>query len=472
MNLFLRALALFGLGGISNPDKGKQTGTSGGIGTDSGISVSDERAMKVSAVWACVQYITNSVCSLPLNFYETTADGRKEVGRHYLTDLFHVSPNALMKPRDFRKAMTMQLCMWSNAYAEIFWNGDRPVSIVPLRPGRMTPVLSDGELVYHYQMEQGVRVLSKRSVLHLKGFGTDGIVGLERQSYARQTMGLSVSADTYAAKQFANGGRSGGGYLMFDEFLTDTQRDQAKALYSGMSQTAFEKGKLWILEGGVKYETDALNPDTMQMIETRKMQVGEIARFFGVPEIMIGGGGATSAWPASFEQQLLSFLTFTLQDYLDEWEAGIKASLINAKDRRKVFADHDVSGFIKMDSLTKAQLQSSWVQNGLKTRNEIRKINNDPSKEGGDELTVQVNLTPIEQLALATGQAAAIPVTPKPKLEINNKPAESMHPDKDAPKNINIHISGNPNGEQVKQLIEAINEEQGNHNATQITQSN
>ncbi len=399
MNLFSRALALFGLGGISNPDKGQQVGTSGGISTDAGIAVSDERAMKVSAVWACVQYITNSVCSLPLNFYEKTDDGREELGRHYLNDLFHDAPNTIMKPRDFRKAMTLQLCLWSNAYAEIFWSGNRPIAIVPLRPGRMTPFLEGGEIVYHYQTDEGMRIYSKRSIFHLKGFGTDGIVGLERQSYARQTMGLSVSADVYASKQFANGGNSGAGYISFDEFLTKEQRDQARTLYEGFHETAYNKGKARILEGGSKWNETGLNPDTMQMIETRGFQIGEIARFYGVPEVLIGGGGKSSSWPASFEQQLLSFLTFTLQDYLDEWEAAIKSSLILGSDKQTLFADHDVTGFIKMDSTAKSQLQASWVQNGLKTRNEIRKINNDPPKEGGDDLTVQVNLTPVDQLA-------------------------------------------------------------------------
>lgn len=408
MNLFSRALAWFGIGGISNPDQGQQVGTSGGVSTDAGIAVSDERAMKVSAVWACVQYITNSVCSLPLDFYEKTADGRKELGRHYLNDLFHDSPNALMKPRDFRKAMTMQLCLWSNAYAEIFWSGNRPIAIVPLRPARMTPVINGSEIVYHYSTDEGMRIYSKRSILHLKGFGTDGIVGLERSSYARQTMGLSVSADVYASKQFANGGNSGAGYISFDEFLTKEQREQARTLYEGFHETAYEKGKVRILEGGAKWNEQGLNPDDMQMIETRGFQIGEIARFFGVPEVLIGGGGKSSSWPASFEQQLLSFLTFTLQDYLDEWEAAIKSSLILGSDKQKIFADHDVTGFIKMDSTAKSQLQASWVQNGLKTRNEIRKINNDPPIEGGDDLTVQVNLTPVDQLA-KVGEENVIP---------------------------------------------------------------
>lgn len=412
MNLFSPILKLFGVGTLSNPEIGKQVGSSGDISTDSGISVTDERSLKVSAVWACTQYITNSVCSLPIGIYEKTEKGRKELEKHYLVDLLHNRPNALMKPRDFRKAMTLQMCLWSNAYAEIFYSGDRPVALVPLRPGRMTPVITDnGELTYHYAMEQGIRVYSKKSILHLKGMGTDGVVGLERNSYARQALGLSVSADTYAAKQFANGGRSGGGYLMFDKFLTKEQREQAKALYQGMSETAFNKGKLWILEGGVKYQVDSLNPDTLQMIETRKMQLGEIARFFGVPEVLIGAGDSKSAWPASFEQQLLSFLTFTLQDYLDEWETGLKDALLTGKERNTVIIDHDVTGFIKMDSKTKAELQSTWVNNGIKSRNEIRKINNDPEHPDGDELTVQVNLVPIGKLGQ---QQEPQPVEPPP----------------------------------------------------------
>jgi len=400
MNLFSRALAWFGLGSISNPDKGAQHGSNGGTSTESGISVTDERALQVSAVWACVQYITNSIASVPIEFYEKTTGGRKELENHALIDLFHSSPNSLMKPRDFRKAMTMQAVMWSNAYAEIVWAGNRPVSIIPLRPGRMTPVIGDdGDLTYHYAVENGVKIYAKRSIMHLKGFGSDGIVGMSRNDYARQTLGLSVSADVYAAKQFANGGRSGGGYLKFDEFLNEDQRKQAKELYQNISATAYETNKLWILEGGADYTQDTLNPDTMQMIETRKMQLGEIARFYGVPEVLIGAGTGTGQWPASFEQQLLFFLTFTLQDYLDEWETSIADSMLTPSERKRIIVDHDVSKFIKMDSVVKAQLQSTWVQNGLKTRNEVRKVNNDPPVEGGDDLTVQVNLTPVDELA-------------------------------------------------------------------------
>jgi len=408
MNLFSPIMALFGKGSLSNNEKGYQVASTQTNATDAGISVSDERAMQLSSVWACVQLISNSVASLPLNFYRKTEKGREELTNHPLNDLFHKRPNAWMKPRDFRLAMTAQLAIWNNAYAEIVYSGERPVALMPLRAGRTTPHLSDdGVLTYHHRDSMGnVIIYSKRAILHLKGFGTDGIVGAERIGFARKTLGLSVSADTFAAKQFANGGRSGGGYLMFDDWLTQDQRTQAKALYSGMSETAFNTNKVWLLEGGVKYEPDNISPDTMQMLQTRGMQLSEIARFFGVPEVLIGAGTNTSsAWPASFEAQQLHFLQYTIEPYLDEWETALFESMIAQKT---IFADHDVSGFIKTDSAAKSSYLSTLVQNGLMTRNEARSRLNLPTVDDGDDLTVQVNLGPLGQL----GNDNAIPKKP------------------------------------------------------------
>jgi HK97 family phage portal protein len=407
MNLFSPILRLFNSRSLSNPDRGYQIGAMERTTTDAGISVSDERALKVSAVWACVQLISNSVASMPLLVFRESDTGREPMkSKHFLTDLLHKKPNTYMKPRDFRLAMTVQMALWNNAYAEIVWSGDRPVSLMPLRPGRMAPHIDEsGELTYHYHVKSGadtgVSVYSPRSILHLKGFGTDGVVGVERNNYAREALGLTVAAETFAAKQFASGGRPGG-VITFDEFLKPEQREQARKLYEGISEGPQNAGRLWILEGGSEYKALDFAADQMQMIATRTQQLSEIARFFGVPSVMIGASDSSStAWPASFEQQMLSFLTFTLQSYLDEWECAIRGALIPAGSDINV--DHDTSGLIKMDSQSRAQYLSTLVQNGLMTRNEARKSLNLKEMDGGDDLTVQVNLSPLDQLERVNG---------------------------------------------------------------------
>lgn len=411
MSFMSKYLSYFGLGGLNSPDKGPQTNNIS-TATDAGISVSDERALQLSSVWDCVQKIVNAVSSLPLVFYDVDGKDLKEIeGNHYLKDLLIGRPNPYMKSRDFRKAITCQLCLWQNAYARIEWNTakTKPLALYPLKPGRMTPFITDqGELQYHYNTDKGVIIYAKESIMHFKGFGIDGITGLNRADMAKKTYGISVSADVYASKQFASGGKSGGGRLMFDKFLNEKQRIQARELYSGMSETAYNKGNLWLIEGGAKYEADDVNPDTMQMLETRGFQIGETARFFGVPEALIGGGSQSDAWPASLEVHLLAFLQFTLQDYIDEWEATIMDSLVKLEDRRKLAVEHDVSNFVKMDAETKVKVQSTQVQNGIKKRNEIRKANKDPEDPNGNELTVQVNLTDIGDLPKAGKPATSL----------------------------------------------------------------
>lgn len=399
MNIFAPIRRLFNMGGLSNPDKGYQVGALERITTRSGVSVTDERSLRISAVWACVQLISTLVASLPIKVYREGQSGREPLkSRHFMTDLLHISPNSLMKPRDFRLAMTVQMCLWNNAYAEITWSGDRPVAIVPLRPGRMTPYIDDsGELTYHYNVSSGVKVYSVKDILHLKGFGTDGIVGVERNNYAREAYGLSVSAEEYAASQFANGGRPGG-VLEFSQFLTPDQRNMVRRLYEGISEGAINKNKLWVIEGGAKYNALDFTADQMQMIATRSQQTSEIARFFGVPGILIGAGDtSSSAWPASFEQQMLMFLTVTLQAYLDEWECALVHRLLPRGS--DIGVDHDVSGLVKMDSGSRSDYLSKLVQNGLMTRNEARAALNLTKMDGADALTAQVNLTTLDKIS-------------------------------------------------------------------------
>ena len=406
MSIFTPIWRLFGLGGLSNPDQGYQTGATNKITTEAGINVNDERALKISAVWACVQLISNSVAGLPLTVFRESESGREKLkSRHYLTDILHGKPNAWMKPRDFRLAMTAQMALWNNAYAEKRFSGDRLVALMPLRPGRMAPYITEeGDLTYHYSTEQGVKVFAQKSIFHLKGFGTDGIVGVERNHYARESYGLNVAAETFAAKQFANGGRPGG-TISFDTFLNDTQRQQAKDLYENISEGPINSNKLWVLEGGSKFEALDFNADQMQMIATRAHQLSDVARYFNMPDVLIGAGSnGNSAWPASFEQQMLMFLTHTIQPYLEEWEAAIRYSLL--PQTTDINIDHDPAPLVKMDSSAKASFLSTLVQNGLMTRNEARKGLNLKEYEGGDDLTVQVNLTPLDELDKLGGNDA------------------------------------------------------------------
>jgi len=389
---------IFGGGGLENPDEGAQSSGPTSLKTESGLHLKDERAMQLSAVWSCVRLISETVGSLPLGVYEKTPAGRVPAEDHYLHELLRVSPNALMSPLEFREAMTLALALWGNAYAYIERNSaGRPVSLMPLHPAHMTPVREAGGLMYHYNTLKGEMIYAKESIFHLKGFSVDGIVGLSPLAYARHTLGVAASADQFAARAFSSGGRPSG-VLKVDRVLSETQREALRGVYENISVA--DTG-LWVLEGGTDYQVIDVPPDDMQLLESRQFNLSDIARFFRVPSHMINDGSQSTAWGSGIEQLNLGFLTYTLRPYLTRWESEITDALLSRADRRRYFAEHSVEGLLRADSAARASFYSQMVQNGIYSRNEVRKKENLTPIDGADELTVQVNMAPIQDLPSA-----------------------------------------------------------------------
>lgn len=387
---------IFGDGGLSNPVEGVQASGRDSAATTAGVALTDEKAMQLSAVWSCVRLISETVGSLPLGMYERTPGGRSLVEDHNLNELLLVSPNALMNPLEFREAMTMQLALWGNGYAEIQRNANgQPISLTPLHPARITPTREAGTVTYHYNHDRGTHIYAKESILHLKGFGVEGIIGLSPLAYARETMGITAAADQYASKAFTTGSRPSG-VLTVDRILSDDQREKLRGIYENL-----DSNSLWVLEGGVGYQQMTIPPDDLQMLQTREFQVADIARFFRVPSHMINDSTKATSWGSGIEQLNMGFLTYTLRPYLTRWEAAISDSLLNRTERRRYFASHKVEGLLRADSQSRAAFYSQMAQNGIMTRNEIRKKENLPPVDGGDDLTVQVNLAPVQDLPSA-----------------------------------------------------------------------
>ena len=391
-------------GALTNKDEGLQQTAPQPRNTSANVVVTDERAMQISAVFACVRLLVQTGATLPLGFYTRTEDGREALDeQHPLCQLLKYKPNNFMTAKEFRAAMFTQRVLWGNGYAKIKWMGERPVSITPLKPEYMTVERGTTGLIYRYSTQKGEKIYPQRNIFHLKGFG-DGITGMSPLGYARESLGISVAADSTAAKSIGGHASS---VLETDDIPDAKQRTQLREMYgNGQITTEYQSdGGMMIVPGGMKYRAISIPPDDLQLLESRQFQIPEIARFFGVPTVMIdGAAGATAAWPASYEQQVLSFLTFGLKPYLEEWEDVVVSALLQPSDQRSIYVEHKVDGLLRTDSAGRSAFYSQMTQNGIMSRNEARKKENLPRVEGADDLTVQVNLTPLDDLPKVADQ--------------------------------------------------------------------
>ncbi|MGG7996325.1 phage portal protein [Klebsiella aerogenes] len=388
-------------GRLVTPDKGSQMAGTSAHGVVGDSVVTDERNMQISTVWACIRLISTVTASLPLDVYQTRNDQRTKVDNdNPLAKLLRFRPNNFMTALEFREAMTMQLCAYGNAYAHVERNsiGD-VISMVPLMSANMEVRLSDNgkKIIYRYRRDTEYAEFSQKEIFHLKGFGFNGLTGLSPLAFSAKSAGVAIAMEDNQREFFANGAKSPQILMTDGKVLTKEQRGQLEENFKEIAGGPVKK-RLWILESGFTTQPIGVSPQDSEILAARKFQVAELARFYGVPPHLVGDVDKTTSWGSGIEQQNLGFLQYTLKPYLDRWEYSIERWLVKESEQGVIHAEHNLDGLLRGDSASRASFMQIMVNTGIRTVNEVRRLDNLPPLPGGDVATRQSQNVPITDL--------------------------------------------------------------------------
>ncbi len=365
----------------------------------SGQSVTTSKSLQVSAVWACVRLLAETISTLPLKLHERQEDGSlKDATDYALWRTLCIEPNKQQTPSKMLEFLVASLALRGNAYFEKRMVADRVRALIPLLPQNLVKIekLENGEYQYRFLVEGKEEIFPEKDIWHIRGFGLDGLTGLDSLSVGKETIG-SAMASNEAAATFFEKGMSVSGALSVDQALTDEQREKLKANLSGFSGSK-NAGKLMVLEHGMKYQGISLAPEQSQLLESRGYGVEEICRLFKVPPILVYHMSKQSSWASSVESVNRQFLTYTLLPIIKNIEESIVKSLIPPQDRDRIFPKFNYEGFLRANSEERASFYNSALSNGWMSRNEVRAKEDLPPIEGGDIFTIQSALIPVEKV--------------------------------------------------------------------------
>ncbi len=374
----------------------------------SGKTVTLDTALQLSTVWACIRVTAQAMSVLPIDMYRrNSSGGRDRIDDHPLAPILDDSPNQDQTSLEYWETKIAWLLASGNAYSEIVRTGQRISALVPIASPKCKPIRKpDGTLVYRV-IDRGRTIeLPRENVFHLKTFDMGGDLGLSPIRYGVNSFGSALSAEEAAGKIFGNG-LMASGVLSSESTLDKNQREQLQKImetYTGSSKA----GKLMVLEAGLKFEQLQLNPEDVQMLDTRRFQIEDLCRWFGTPPIIVGHSGqGQTMWGSGVEQIFLAWLTLGINPLAKRVEARIKKQLFAPADRRRFYAEFNREGLLQMDSKAKASFLSTVVQNGLMDRNEGRAKLNLPARDEAGQLTAQTNLAPLDSLGSSSDAQAA-----------------------------------------------------------------
>ena len=373
--------------------------------------MSPDIALQISTVYACARLLAGTVSSLPLMVFKEDSRGNRKVDRgSRLWTILHDQPNAVMTASDFWQAMILQWALRGNAYAQIMRDsvGD-VISLWPLSSDQMT-VFSDketGRLVYQYVRDSQTYDLTPDQVLHIKDIGT-GILGFSKLEFMGSSVQEAMATQKYTMQNAQNFGRPSG--ILTVDHVLERKKGQADAVGRALGRFKSESGKLIVLEADMKFQQVALTPEQSQLLESRKYGVEEICRWFGVPPVLIGASGATT-WGSGIAEIVSGFHKFTLNPLLKSIEQALESRILRSEERGSVVIEFNLDAFFRGDLQSRYAAYATAVQNGFKTRNEVRALENDPPIDGGDTPTAQTNLAPLDKLGeVASSNAPQTPV--------------------------------------------------------------
>ena len=393
---------MFGRSATSN-HKGQQIDKPAVVAYDNQTTVDFDQALQLSSFWAGVTRWCECISSLPMTIQVKKQDDSAPNGfywvdddKHYLNEILNYKINRYQTYTEFMREMVMNLRANGNAYALVTRAGNKITSVLPLASTQMKVEVTDkGERMYIYEVDGRPTPLTQEMVWHLKTFGNN-VIGMSPIQYGANSLGLGIKGDEQANRVMKNAAKPSG-ILTYEsqKTLTDKQRAQLKEEFKELKEGS--DNVLMTIESGWKYEQIGLNPQDIQLLESRKFTIQDVGRLLDIPSILLNDSSASTGWGSGISQIIEGWYKLSLRPMTNYIARSMAIMFLNASDRKKYRFHFDFDQLLELSRADRVEANQKEINSGTMTPNEARVNEGREVHEDGDQLYINTALIPLDQ---------------------------------------------------------------------------
>lgn len=347
--------------------------------TLSGVSMNQDDALKLSAVYACVRIYADTVSTLPMDAFTNQGADRVPVRPQ---PVWVTSADTGVTRQDHLVQVLVSLLLDGNAYVLVTRNDSGQVvaltALDPLKVEARRNPARQIEYVYDQRL-----VLGAEEILHITELRKPGTLkGVSRVDYLKESLGLAKALEEFSARFFGSGSVTD----IVIEAPGNLTREQARDLADGWEEhhrgirKAHRPG---VLGGGAKVTKIGVDPENSQLLASRAFSVEDICRAFRVPPHMLGVTTPGSMSYASVEQNAIQWVRFSVTPIVARLEAAY-SSLLPAGQ----FIKFNLDSLLRGDTQTRFAAYSTGLQSGFMSVNDVRRLEDMEPVDGGDMVRV------------------------------------------------------------------------------------
>lgn len=358
-----------------------------------GVTVNAKTALQVSTVLSCVKAIADGCATPNLHVYREKADGSRERAINIPEyRLLGRRPNEWQTSFEWRRMMTMHAALTGAALSvKVIGDNRRVRELIPVEPGHWdVRRVSRYEVRYRCWDEFGmIGEFSQDQVFTLHNLQWDYLKGMNAVVLAGQAIGLAIATERSQASFHANGMRPAGVYSV-EGTLSSEQHAALTAWLKKRYGGPDNAGTPLVLDRAAKWLSTAITGVDAQHVETRRLQIEEICRAYGVFPIIVGHSDKAATF-ASSEAFFAAHLKLTLAPWHRAWTQRIDEMLLDGSG--PLFAEFDTRYLSAGDMKDRAQWARTMTEMGIYTRNEVRDEEGKDPLPGLDEPLTPMNMT-------------------------------------------------------------------------------
>lgn len=381
----------------------------------SGINVTPDNALTVSALWRGIQVLGGAASSIPFKGYKKTDGGRVELTEKDVPAISLITnrPNKKVTWPVFIDRAINHLHMRGNHFAYIERNGfGQCVGLHLWHPDTVEVYETETEVYYKRKNEK--RVYGSDEVIHVPHLG-DGILGKSVVKYAKEDLGLEMSRRDYGSSTFDGGGKPGG-LISSKQPLNETQRKQLADNWAAIKKD--NKGKDIVLPFAMDYQYATFKPEEMEWLQAGDFTIPTISRWIGVPPHKLYD--LTRATFSNIEHQGIEFVSDTMAPILVkfEYEYTDKIFQLDIERKRGYYLEFNLGAYIRADLKTRMEANAIAIHSGQLTPKEARDMENRPVKEGSDRLFMNQGSGPLDRMDDIIDNKKTKPVSAEAKAKL------------------------------------------------------
>ena len=336
-------------------------GTGGGA-----AAVTNETALRHSAVWACLRLRANLISTMPVDLFRKVAGIQVEVPK----------PAVLVTPGGDR--VEMPEWMYSSQFdldragntvglitARDGLGLPARIELVPI--GDVTVRMRKGKLTYKIA---GI-VYEPHEVWHEKQYTVAGLaVGLSPVAYAAWSISEYLSIQQFALDWFSNGAVPSAHLKNTAKTITPKVADEAKQRF----KAAVQGRDLFVTGNDWDYEMIQAEQAGADWIAAKNFGIGDIARFFDCPSDLIDAAvSGSSITYANMGQRNLQFLIMSLGPAVSRRENAL--SRLSSRPR---FVKLNANALLRMDPEMQARVIKTRIDSRTLAPSEARALYDQP----------------------------------------------------------------------------------------------